>query len=157
MFWWCFKNKKVKVLLAHSCPTLWDPMDCSTPGSSVHGILQTRILQARVLESFPSLGDLPDPGMIPGSPALQANSLLSKLPGKKKSWANPDLWCNGERVILRTVQKIAFYPTNHKICISYIYFFNIYINIYNMYIYNYIYIFFQWTSLSVKGGFADWS
>ena len=28
-----------------SCPTLWDPMDCSPPGSSVHGILQARILE----------------------------------------------------------------------------------------------------------------
>ena len=28
-----------------SCPTLWDPMDYSPPGSSVHGILQTRILE----------------------------------------------------------------------------------------------------------------
>ena len=27
-----------------SCPTLCDPMDCSSPGSSVHGILQARIL-----------------------------------------------------------------------------------------------------------------
>ena len=27
-----------------SCPTLWDPMDCSPPGSSVNGILQARIL-----------------------------------------------------------------------------------------------------------------
>ena len=26
--------------VAQSCPTLWDPMDCSPPGSSVHGILQ---------------------------------------------------------------------------------------------------------------------
>ena len=30
---------------AQSCPTLWDPMDCSPPGSSVHGILQKRILE----------------------------------------------------------------------------------------------------------------
>ena len=29
----------------HSCPTLCDPMDCSWPGSSVHGILQGRILE----------------------------------------------------------------------------------------------------------------
>ena len=29
---------------AQSCPTLCDPMDCSLPGSSVHGIFQTRIL-----------------------------------------------------------------------------------------------------------------
>ena len=28
-----------------SCPTLWDPMDCSLPGSSVHGIFQARILE----------------------------------------------------------------------------------------------------------------
>ena len=31
---------------------------------------------------FPSPGDLPDPGIQPGSPALQADSLLSELPGK---------------------------------------------------------------------------
>ena len=30
---------------AQSCPTLYDPMDCSPPGSSVKGILQTRILE----------------------------------------------------------------------------------------------------------------
>ena len=35
----------VCVLVAQSCPTLWDPMDCSPPGSSVHGILQTKILE----------------------------------------------------------------------------------------------------------------
>ena len=34
-----------------SCPTLCDPMDCSLPGSSVHGILQARILE-RVAISF---------------------------------------------------------------------------------------------------------
>ena len=28
-----------------SCPTLWDPMDCSLPGSSIHGIFQARILE----------------------------------------------------------------------------------------------------------------
>ena len=33
---------KVKVLVAQSCPTLCNPMDCSPPGSSVHGILQAR-------------------------------------------------------------------------------------------------------------------
>ena len=36
---------KVKVLVAQSCPTLCHPMDCSPPGSSVHGILQARILE----------------------------------------------------------------------------------------------------------------
>ena len=32
-------------LVAQSCPTLYDPMDCSPPGSSVHGISQARILE----------------------------------------------------------------------------------------------------------------
>ena len=36
---------KVKVLLAQLCLTLCDPRDCSLPGSSVHGILQARILE----------------------------------------------------------------------------------------------------------------
>ena len=36
---------------AQSCLTLWDPKDCSLPGSSVHGILQARILE-RVAVSF---------------------------------------------------------------------------------------------------------
>ena len=35
----------MKVLVAQSCPTLCSPMDCSPPGSSVHGILQARILE----------------------------------------------------------------------------------------------------------------
>ena len=40
------KNKKsVKVLVAQLCLMLCDPMECSPPGSSVHGILQARILE----------------------------------------------------------------------------------------------------------------
>ena len=34
-----------EVLVAQSCPTLCDPMDCSPPGSSVHEIFQARILE----------------------------------------------------------------------------------------------------------------
>ena len=30
---------------AESCPTLSDPMDCSLPGSSIHGIFQARVLE----------------------------------------------------------------------------------------------------------------
>ena len=54
-------------------------MNCSLPGSSVHGILQARTLEW-VAISFS--GDLPDPGIEPGSPALQADSLPSEPPGK---------------------------------------------------------------------------
>ena len=35
----------MKVLVAQSCLTLCDPMDCGPPGSSLHGILQARILE----------------------------------------------------------------------------------------------------------------
>ena len=36
---------------AQSCPTLWDPMDCSLPGSSIHGILQARVLEWGAMKS----------------------------------------------------------------------------------------------------------
>ena len=39
------RKVKVKVLLAQSCLTLCNPMECSPLGSSVHGILQARILE----------------------------------------------------------------------------------------------------------------
>ena len=68
-----------KLLVAQSCLTLCDPMDCSLPGSSVHGILQARILECL---SFPSPGNLASPGIEPQSPAFQANSLLTERPGK---------------------------------------------------------------------------
>ena len=31
--------------VAQSCPTICDPIDCSLPGSSIHGILQARVLE----------------------------------------------------------------------------------------------------------------
>ena len=37
--------EKVKVLVTQSCPTLCDPVDCNLPGSSVHEILQARLLE----------------------------------------------------------------------------------------------------------------
>ena len=55
--------------VAQLCPTLCDPVDCSPPGSSSHGILQARILECG--ESFPPPGDFPSPGTEPRSPALQ--------------------------------------------------------------------------------------
>ena len=73
------KSEKVKVLIAHLCPTLWDPMDCSPPGFSVH-----RILQARILEwvGIPFSRGSSQPEDQTQSPALQINSLPSELRGK---------------------------------------------------------------------------
>ena len=64
--------KRVKVKVTQSCLTLCDPMDYT-----VHGILQ-----ARILESFPSPGDLPNPGIESRSPTLQADSLPAEPQGK---------------------------------------------------------------------------
>ena len=63
--------------VAQSCLTLCDPMDYSLPGSSVHGILRQEYWSGL---PFPSPGDLPNPGIEPGSPVLQADSLPSDPP-----------------------------------------------------------------------------
>ena len=54
--------------LLQSCATLHNPMDCSPQGSSVHGILQARILEWVAISSPP--GDLPYPG-------IELSSLMS--------------------------------------------------------------------------------
>ena len=68
-FW--HKTEKVNVKVAQSCLTL-----CNFADYTVHGILQARILE---WVAFPSPGDLPNPGIEPGSPALQADSLPTEL------------------------------------------------------------------------------
>ena len=44
-FWVTLLRHSYRVLVAQSCPTLCNPMDCSPPGSSIHGILQARVLE----------------------------------------------------------------------------------------------------------------
>ena len=63
--------------VTQSCLTLCDPMDCSPPGSSIHEFSRQ---ENRSGLPFPSPGDLPDPGIEPGSPTLQADTLLSEPP-----------------------------------------------------------------------------
>ena len=64
--------------VTQSCPTLWDLMDCSLPGSSIHGIFQAR---TGVGCHFLLQGIFPTQGSNP-SPALQADTLPSEPPGK---------------------------------------------------------------------------
>ena len=48
--------------VAQSCPTLLDPMDCSLPGSSIHGIFQARVLEQGAIafsDIFPQLRAYP--------------------------------------------------------------------------------------------------
>ena len=65
-----YKDNLLSAKSIQSCPTLCDPMDCSPPGSSVHGILQARYWSGL---PCPPPGNLPDPGIEPVSlvsPAL---------------------------------------------------------------------------------------
>ena len=62
------KKHQTKLLVAQSCLTLCNPKDCRPSDSSVHGILQARILEW--ILPFHSPGDLFNPGTEPGSPAL---------------------------------------------------------------------------------------
>ena len=55
--------------VAQSYLTLSHSIDCTLPGSSVHGILQARILEWL---PFPPARDLPDPGIEPASPVSLA-------------------------------------------------------------------------------------
>ena len=55
------------------------PWTIAPPGSSVHGILQARIME---WAAIPFSGDLPNPGIKPRSPALQAGSLPPEPLGK---------------------------------------------------------------------------
>ena len=68
------------VLATQLCLTLRDPVDCSLPGY----VEFSRQEYWRGLP-FPSPGDFPNPGIKPGSPALQVNSLPSEPPGKPDS------------------------------------------------------------------------
>ena len=73
----CMSGKSLQ-----SCPALWDLMDRSPSGSSVHGILQQEYWSGL---PRPPPGDLPDPGIEPASLSLlhwQAGSLPSDPPVK---------------------------------------------------------------------------
>ena len=68
--------------VTQSCLTLCNPLDCSLPGSSVHGIFPKRIWSEL---PFLSPGHLPSPGIEPSSlvsPALAGRFLTTELPGK---------------------------------------------------------------------------
>ena len=69
-------------LVGQSGLTLETPINCSLPGFSVHEILQERILSGLL---FPSPGDLPDTGIEPRSPALQADFSPTELQGNSHS------------------------------------------------------------------------
>ena len=85
--WYNFSSKVFHcrllfTMLLFSCSVVsnsfWDPMDCSPSGSSVYGIPRQAYWSELPWSElpFPSPEDLPDPGIEPEPPALQADSLL---------------------------------------------------------------------------------
>ena len=65
--------------VAQSCPTLCDPWTVAYQAPPSMGFSRQGCWSGL---PFPSPGDLPDPGIEPGSPALQADALPSEPPGK---------------------------------------------------------------------------
>ena len=89
----------LKVKVTQSGLILCGPMGCSLPGSSVHGILQARILQWVAL---------PNLGIKPRSPGLQAHSLPSEPPGKPNRPCtyeeSKDLWKLGRQIFVEVLK-----------------------------------------------------
>ena len=75
-FWRCLR------LVAKSCPTLWDSMDCTHKAPLSTGFPRQEYWNGL---PFSSPGDLPKQGIKPGSHAWQANSFATEPPGKSTS------------------------------------------------------------------------
>ena len=82
----------VHVLAAQLCPILCNPGHCSPPGSSLYMEFSRQEYWSGL--PFPSPGDLPNPGIEPRSPALQADALPSEPPRKSKQYCEQQaLYC----------------------------------------------------------------
>ena len=99
--------KKKRESVSHLvCLTLCHPMDCSPPGSSVHGILQKRILE---WVAILSPGDLLKPGIKPMAPTLEADSLPSEPPGKSERGVQMALAMSYQCLQCRTSSKNGYH------------------------------------------------
>ena len=87
------RSNKVEVLVTKSYPTLCNPMDYSLPGSSVHGILQARLLEWVAIPFSRGSSQPRDQTTVS---ALQADSLLSEPPGKPQQSGNT--WVNLNKI-----------------------------------------------------------
>ena len=74
----CMKVKSESEV-AESCPTLSNPMDCSPPGSSIHGIFQARVLEWGAI-AFSSIG------------ASLVAQVVKNLPAMQETWVRSLRW-----------------------------------------------------------------
>ena len=114
-------SKPCLCMCVQSCPTLCNPMDCSLPGSSVHGIFQANYWGEL---PFPTLGDLPTPRVkpaSPGSPALAGRLFITEPPGKPTSGQPPICVCELPRPLVSTwdVLSVSLLPQHGPLCCSF--------------------------------------
>ena len=81
----------VRAKLLQLCPILCGPMDCSLPGSSVHGILQARILEWIAMPSSRASSLPRDQTCVYCNSALQTDSL------PWRHWGSPPLYISGAK------------------------------------------------------------
>ena len=74
-------------LVTQSCPTLCNPVDCSPPGSSVHGILQARILEGVAMAFYRGSSQPRDQTQV----SHTAGGFLSATHDKRQSWVKANL------------------------------------------------------------------
>ena len=97
-------ESKMKVLIAQSCLTLYDPLDCNPPGPSVHGIFQARMLEW-VAISFSRRSFPPGDGT-QVSPISGRFPLLIVLGG----------YSEFQRIKLKTITNRYIGIFNHQLC-----------------------------------------
>ena len=91
---------------AQSCLILCDPMDCRWPGSSIHGILQASRQEYWSVLPLPSPGNLPDPGIEPVSPTLQADSLPPEY--QPQTVINECIWLCSNKTLFTKIRQVTF-------------------------------------------------
>ena len=113
--WSLFMSKQQSTLLLcamlcsakslQSCPTLHSPVDCSSPGSSICGILHQGYWNR---QPFPSPEDIPNPGIEPRSLAMQADSLPSGSTTLLSCFSHVRLFATPQTVIRQAPLSMGF-------------------------------------------------
>ena len=99
--------------VTHSCPSLSDPMDCSLPGSSVHGIFQTRVLEW-------------------GAIAFSTQSIELSLFIKNWNESDPNQFCFSKKKYYSWICQVNFQSITFILGQFYIKFLFTFINIYSL-------------------------
>ena len=95
-------NGKSESEVTQSCPTFSDPMDCSPPGSSVHGISHGKNTGSGLPCSPP--GDLPDPGI--KTVSLKSPALAGRFFTTSATWEAPQKSCLHSCRLLKLCKRI---------------------------------------------------